>query len=74
MMVNNQSYKYRLWDHLGIQRKPPISNTNIKNAHIVLIIFAINNKKSFEEVDYWYNYIKDPMRRRIKLISFGYFT
>ena len=59
MMVNNQSYKYRLWDHLGIQRKPPISNTNIKNAHIVLIIFAINNKKSFEEIDYWYNYIKD---------------
>ena len=59
IIINNHSYPYILWDPYGIQRNRPMTKLFIKNAQIALIIFAINNKKSFEEVDYWYKYVKD---------------
>ena len=61
IVYNNHSYTYILWEPFGMQRHRPFTKLFIKNARIVLIIFAINNKKSFEEVDYWYKYIKDTM-------------
>ena len=59
IIINNHSYSYILWDPYGIQRNRPLNKLFIKDAQIVLIIFAINNKKSFEEVDYWYKYVID---------------
>ena len=61
IVFNNHSYTYILWEPFGMQRYRPFTKLFIKNARIALIIFAINNKKSFVEVDYWYKYIKDTI-------------
>ena len=58
-MFNNHSYSYILWESFGLERYTRFNKLLIKNAKIALIIFAINNKKSFSEVDYWYKFIKD---------------
>ena len=31
----------------------------IKNAKIVLLVYAINAKETFQQIDFWANYVKD---------------
>ena len=33
----------------------------VKDSKIVLVVCAINNKKSFQEIDFWVNYTKETL-------------
>ena len=33
----------------------------IKNSKIVIIVFAINSRPSFEQIDFWYNSVKESL-------------
>lgn len=59
VLVNNKNFSYCLWDTAGQELYRSINKIFIKDSKIILIVFAINNKHSFEEIDFWYDYVNE---------------
>ena len=57
--ANNKDYLYIVWDTVGNVLYHSSNKIFIKDSKIVLIIFSINDKNSFDKVNYWYNYVKE---------------
>ena len=59
--VNNKKYKYFLWDTAGQEKYRSMNKLFINGSKIIIIVFAINSRKSFEEIDFWYKYVTDAL-------------
>ena len=59
VQYNNKKYLYTLWDTAGQERFRSLNKIFIKDSKVVLIVFAIDNKNSYNEINYWIKYIKD---------------
>ena len=59
VFVNNKEFTYCLWDTAGQELYRSINKIFIKDSKIILIVFAINSRHSFEEIDFWYNYVNE---------------
>ena len=59
LQYNKKNYLYTLWDTAGQERFRSLNKIFIKGAKVVLIVFAIDNKNSFKEVNFWIKSIKD---------------
>ena len=59
IVINNKQYLYYLWDTAGQEIYRSLNKIFIKESKIVMIVFAINNKASYEEVDFWIEYTKE---------------
>jgi len=57
--VNNKTYRFFLWDTAGQEIYRSLNKLFIKDSKIILIVFAINDKGSFDQIDYWYKNVKD---------------
>jgi len=60
-VINNKKYKYFLWDTAGQEKYRSMNKLFINGSKIILIVFAINSRKSFEEIDFWYKYVTDAL-------------
>ena len=54
-----KKYKFYMWDTAGQEFYRSINKIFIRNAKIILITYSIIDRKSFEEVDYWINCVKE---------------
>ena len=61
IIVNNKLYSYNLWDTAGQEIYRSLSKMFLKNSKIVLVVFALNDKKSYQEVDFWINSAKEAL-------------
>ena len=61
IIIQNKKYIYTLWDTAGQEVYRSLNKTFIKDSKIVILVFAINNRKSFEEIDYWMNSVKESL-------------
>jgi small GTP-binding protein len=59
IIYKNKKYKYSLWDTAGQEVYRSLNKIFIMDSKIVIVVFAINNKKSYEQVDFWINYAKE---------------
>ena len=62
-IIQDKKYTYALWDTAGQEEYRSINKSFVKNTQIVIIVFGINDRKSFEEVDFWVNYVKDILEK-----------
>ena len=58
-IYKNNTYKYNIWDTVGQEQYRSINKMFIRGSKIILIVYSIDNKKSFNEVNYWINYVKE---------------
>jgi small GTP-binding protein len=58
-IYNKKKYCYNIWDTAGQEQYRSLNKLFIKNAKIVLLVYAINAKETFEQIDFWVNYVKD---------------
>ena len=63
IIIQNKEYNYTLWDTAGQEEYRSINKTTVKDSKIVCIVFAVNDKKSFEEVGYWINYVNQILEK-----------
>ena len=47
--------KIQIWDTAGQERFKSITSSYYKNAHCVILFFDTTNKKSFDNLQYWYD-------------------
>ena len=58
----NKKYIYNLWDTAGQESYRAVNQLFIQDSKIILIVFAIVDKISFEEVDYWIKITKERLK------------
>ena len=56
---NKKKYCYNIWDTAGQEQYRSLNKLFIKDTKIVLLVYAINAKETFEQIDFWVNYVKD---------------
>ena len=63
IIIQNKEYNYTLWDTAGQEGYRSINKTTVKDSEIVFIVFAVNYKKSFEEVGCWIDYVNQILEK-----------
>ena len=59
MTVKNKKYHVEIWDTAGQEQFRSLTKIFIKDSKIVIFVYDITNRKSFEEVDFWLNTVKE---------------
>ena len=69
LKYNDKSYKFFLWDTAGQERYRAINRMFFKDAKIILIVYSIIDKHSFDEVDFWIKYVKENIKDEKYIIA-----
>ena len=59
LKVNNEPFKLQIWELSGNRNFDNIINLYMKKIKLSFVIFSLNDKKSFENVNKWINKIKE---------------
>ena len=71
LTINKRKIKLNVWDTIGQEKYRSFTNLFFKNANIVILVYDITNKKSFEEIkNYWYKEAKSRTSPNINKFIF----
>ena len=70
-IYNNRTYTFNLWDTIGQEVYRSLTKIFFKNAIIVLLIYDITSRKTFEELEYWYQQVKNELGNEFLLAIVG---
>ena len=57
--LNDKIYKLEIWDTAGQEKFCSLTKIFIKESKIVIFVYDITSKQSFEEIDFWVKSVKD---------------
>ena len=59
MKVNDEIIQFQLWDTCGNDEFAEKTPNLFNKTFLAIIVYAINNKRSFEDVGKWYNILRN---------------
>ena len=59
--VNNKDYQLEIWDTAGQEMYKSLTKIFLVNSKIVIFVYDITQKSSFEELDFWINTAKENL-------------
>ena len=59
--LNKKKYKLIIWDTIGQEKYRSISKLFQKKKKIVILVYCIDKKDTFENLDFWYNLYKEEL-------------
>ena len=62
VIKNDVLYRLNLWDTIGQEKYNAITNILIKGSNIVILVYSVDSFSSFENIDFWYNSVKDILQ------------
>ena len=65
--INNKKYEIRIWDTAGQEKYLSLTKIFVKDAKIALLVYAINDRKSFNDLNMWLNIVKEINSDKIVL-------
>jgi len=71
LVINNKKIKLNLWDTIGQEKYRSLSTYFLKETEIVILVYSIISRKSFNELNYWYNLFVDNLGKNIILGVIG---
>ena len=69
--INNTTFNIHLWDTAGQERFRSLNKIFIKGSQIVIVVYDITKKKTFDEVPFWVDYAKSLLGDHIVLGLIG---
>ncbi|KAJ3450045.1 ras and ef-hand domain-containing protein [Anaeramoeba flamelloides] len=57
--IENQSIRLQLWDTAGQERFRCLLPSYIRNSSLAVLVFDVTNQKSFENLDFWLQTVKE---------------
>ena len=57
LLINNKNIILNIWDTAGQEKYRSVNKLFIKGSKIVILVYDISSKKSFEELTYWQNFV-----------------
>lgn len=67
----NKDYTLNIWDTAGQEKFRALSKIFIKNSKIVIFVYAINDKQSFDSLTFWVSTVKEILGEDIILAVVG---
>ena len=61
LTINKQNVQLNIWDTVGQEKFRALSKLFFKDTKIVVLVYSIIAKKSFESLDYWLNLFKETI-------------
>ena len=58
LIINNKNLILNIWDTAGQEKYRSVNKLFVKGSKIVILVYDITSRKSFEDLHYWYNFIK----------------
>ena len=71
VIIDEKHYFYRIWDTCGQERFRSLSKSYFRNSDGIMLLFDLNSINSFENLNAWFNSIKDCGCDDIPLIVVG---
>ena len=65
---DNKTYKFKIFDTAGQERYTSISTNTIQLADGFFLVFAVDNKNSFERITFWMQNIEEKVQINHKVI------
>ncbi|KAI6235250.1 GTP-binding protein ryh1 [Aphelenchoides besseyi] len=65
------SVKLQIWDTAGQERFRSLLPSYLRDCAVVLMVYDITNKKSFDGLDFWVNYVKQRAKLTVLVIIVG---
>ena len=59
IIKENIMYRLNIWDTSGQERYHSITNLFLKGSNIIILVYAIDSRSSFEGLEYWYKTINE---------------
>ena len=59
--IDNKLYEIEIWDTAGQEKFNSLTKIFIKGAKIVLFVYDITSRKSFEEIDFWLKTVQEVL-------------
>ena len=71
-LENNEQIKVKIFDTAGQERFRSITSNYIKKANGILLIYSVDNPKSFENIETWYQCIsEDDNKNKLPVVLIG---
>ena len=61
IVIFGKNFELKLWDTAGLEQYRALNKLFYKNSNVVIFVYDITNRKSFEELNYWIKEIKDNL-------------
>jgi len=71
MKINEQVIKLQIWDTCGQENYRALINSFYRNSSLAILVYSIDNRHSFENLETWLNDIKIQSNPDIKIILIG---
>jgi len=71
MKVNNKVIKLQIWDTCGQEIYKSLISNFYRNSSLAVLIYAINDKESFNHVEGWLNELKSQANPDIRIFLVG---
>ena len=60
-VIEDTEYTINLWDTRGQEKYRSLTKVFFKNSDIVIVVFDITSKASFDDLDYWFKEIENEL-------------
>ena len=64
IMINDKLYEVEIWDTAGQEKFYSLTKIFIKGAKLVIFVYDITQRKTFEEIDHWINTINEVLEEK----------
>ena len=65
----NINYRLSIWDTSGQEKYHSVTNLFIKGSNIVILIYSIDSRDSFEHLNNWYSAMKDNLDKKNYILA-----
>ena len=65
--INQKKYLVKLWDTAGMEKFRTLNKLFYKDSQIVIFVYDITRKESFEELNFWTNEIRKELGENLVL-------
>ena len=66
-IINQKEYLVKLWDTAGMEKFRTLNKLFYKDSQIVIFVYDITRKESFEELNFWTNEIRKELGENLVL-------
>ena len=64
IMINDKLYEVEIWDTAGQEKFYSLTKIFIKGAKLVIFVYDITQRKTFEEIDHWINTVNEVLEEK----------
>ena len=68
---NGKIIKLQLWDTAGQERFRAITRTYYKSAHLIVFVYAVDDKNTFKNIKNWVKNVKEQTDEKTKFLLIG---